>query len=100
MSKNGEQAAAAIGQMDIPTAPLPSARNPRPAAHTVDLENRFTYHAPKPGQAERYVAIRAKAFELAQLISETGPASAEQTLAIRKVEEAVMWANANIARNE
>lgn len=64
------------------------------------IENNFTYHAPKEGQQERYVAIRAKAKELALLIVEATPASREQSVAITELESAVFWANAAIARNE
>lgn len=65
-----------------------------------DLEKRFTYHAPKPGQPEKYTAIRAKAKELAEMIVELVPLSREQSLALTNLEQAVMWANAGIARNE
>lgn len=65
-----------------------------------EMEKRFTYHQPKPGQPEKYAAIRAKAKELAELITELSPQSREQSLALTKVEEAVMWANAGIARGE
>lgn len=65
-----------------------------------DLVNRFIHHPPKGDQAERYLAIRAKALELAQLIEQSTPRSREQSLAITHTEEAVMWANAAIARNE
>lgn len=64
------------------------------------LENNFTYHAPKPGQQERYVAIREKAKELAYLIKNTTPASREQSVALTELETSVFWANAAIARNE
>jgi hypothetical protein len=64
-----------------------------------DLDRRFTYHAPKPGQPELYVAIRDKARELAVLVSDAQPNSRERALAITAIEEAVMWANAGIARN-
>lgn len=63
------------------------------------IENAFTYHAPQPGQPEKYQAIREKAKELAYLITELVPPSREQSLAITKLEEASMWANAGIARN-
>lgn len=63
------------------------------------LENNFTYHAPKPGQQERYVAIREKAKELAYLIKNTTPASREQSVALTELETSVFWANAAIARN-
>lgn len=64
------------------------------------LENNFTYHAPKPGQQERYVAIREKAKELAYLIKNTTPKSREQSVALTELETSVFWANAAIARNE
>jgi hypothetical protein len=65
-----------------------------------DVENIFTYHAPKAGQPEKYEAIRNKAKELALLIGELCPGSRELSLARTNLEESVMWANAAIARNE
>jgi hypothetical protein len=67
---------------------------------TDDLKNRFTYHAPKGDQQERYVALRNAGLALAALIVTSTPASREQSLALTKVEEALFWANAGIARNE
>lgn len=64
------------------------------------LDNWFVYHAPKPGQQERYVAIRDKAKELAELIVASTPESADQTAAVRKLREAVFTANAAIACGE
>ncbi len=66
----------------------------------VDLDKRFTYHAPKDNQPARYARIRSKAKELAELIIEDSKDSREQSLAITSLEECVMWANAAIARNE
>ena len=65
-----------------------------------DLNNIFTYHAPKAGQPERYQMIREKAKEFAALIEKECPPSRERSLAFTKLEESVMWANASIARNE
>jgi hypothetical protein len=65
-----------------------------------DIMNRFTYHPPKSGQVGRYEDIRDKARSLAVLIVGICPTSCERSLAITKIEEAVMWANAAIARNE
>lgn len=65
-----------------------------------DVERRFTYHPPKEGQPERYVLLRDAARALALLVLEYTPASREQSLAITKLEEAVFWANAAIARRE
>lgn len=64
-----------------------------------DLENRFTYHAPKPGQADSYQTIRLKALQFALLVDQLAPESRELSLAITKIEEAVFWANAAIARD-
>ena len=64
------------------------------------LFNDFTYHAPKETQPQRYEELRAKAKEFAELILLSCPNSRERSLAITKVEEAVFWANAAIARNE
>lgn len=63
------------------------------------IENDFTYHSPKAGQPALYEEIRTKARELALFIAERTPTSREQSLALTKLEEAVMWANAGIARN-
>lgn len=63
------------------------------------IENAFTYHVPKAGQPEKYQAIREKAKELAYLINELVPVSRERSLAMTKLEECSMWANAGIARN-
>ena len=63
------------------------------------IENAFTYHAPKEGQPAKYQELREKAKELAYLIAELVPESREQSLAVAKLEECVMWANAGIARN-
>jgi hypothetical protein len=64
------------------------------------IENDFTYHPPKEGQAERYIALRDKAKEFALLIIELTPVSREQSLALTNLEYASMMANAAIARNE
>lgn len=69
------------------------------AATMNDLDTRFTYHAPKPGQPELYVAIRNQAKALAVSICDSQPLSRERSLAITKLEEVMMWANAGIARN-
>lgn len=64
------------------------------------LDNDYKYHAPKGGQQERYVAIRAKALELAEMIVHNSPPSREQSVALTHLDEVVMNANAAIARNE
>lgn len=64
------------------------------------INNDFTYHAPKPGQPERYTQLREKAKEFALLIAELTPISREQSLALTELQKSVMFANAAIACNE
>lgn len=64
------------------------------------IDRGFTYRSPGGNQVERYESLRDHARALAQLIAQTTPPSREQTLAITKIEESIMWANAAIARNE
>jgi len=63
------------------------------------INHNFTYHQPKEGQPEKYEKMRENAKYLAHLILELTPESREQSLALTKLEEAVFWANAAIARN-
>lgn len=62
------------------------------------VERNFTYHPPRPGQSDRYEFLRASGKQLATHIIEQTPYCDEQLQALRAVSEAVMWANAAIAR--
>jgi hypothetical protein len=64
------------------------------------LENNFTYHPPKDDQQTRYILLRDTARELAFLAATNTPISREQSLGFTKLEEAIFWFNAAIARNE
>ena len=63
------------------------------------IDNNFKYHEPKENQPEKNIKIREKAKELAYIIEEVCPNSREKALAMTKLEEASMWANASIARH-
>lgn len=65
-----------------------------------DLMNRFTYHAPKEDQPQRYVKIRDQALLLALMIKELTPTNRQQSLSLTALEETVMRANAAIAQGE
>lgn len=65
-----------------------------------EIEVRFTYHPPTPDQVPKFEAIRRIAKDFAHVINDLTPESREQSLAITALEEAVMWANAAIARRE
>lgn len=65
-----------------------------------DIDNRFTYHPPKGEQAERYVYLREQFRYVAQEVLRQCPPSRDRSLALTKLQEAMMWANASIAINE
>lgn len=65
-----------------------------------EIEKIFSYHTPREDQSLRYDTIRYKAKMFAAYINEYCPDSREKSFAITKLEEAVMWANAAIARND
>jgi len=67
---------------------------------SAELENRYSYHAPKEDQTKRYEALRAKTKELAHMIDELCPNSREKSSAQTNLQQAIMWANAAIAINE
>lgn len=64
------------------------------------LEKRYNYHAPKGDQTERYARIRGECLALAKVVRDLTPCSPEQTRALNAIDEAMMLANAAIARNE
>ena len=67
-----------------------------------ELENRFTYHKALPDSdcIKRFEVIRSVAKGFADTINKLCPQCREQSLAFTALEEAVMWANAAIARNQ
>lgn len=65
-----------------------------------ELDVRFTYHAPKGTQPERYEMLRSEAKSLAKFIVNACPESREKNLALTNLEQAIFWANASIARRE
>ena len=84
--------------MDAKEKRGPSFTDPTDDSERDDLYTRFTYHTPKSGQPEKYEQLREMALELALVIHESCPRSRERSLAFTKLEEAVMHANAAIAR--
>ena len=64
------------------------------------LDNIFTYHAPKGDQQQRYVSLREEAKHFAKVINKFCPESREKSLALTAVQQATQWANASIAINE
>lgn len=63
------------------------------------IENNFTHHKPSIDQTERYDELMEKGKNLALIFNDFCPDSREKSLAMTKIEEAIMWAKAAIARN-
>lgn len=66
------------------------------------LAHRFQYHPPtNPGAREAHEAVRAHLSEVAEQLGRLFPEGAgrEQALFLTKVEEAMFWANAAVARH-
>jgi len=67
----------------------------------LQLEIDFKYHKPQDGDFQKFVAIRDAGHTMAATIIELTPtATPEQLEALKKVQEAVMWANAALSRRE
>lgn len=65
------------------------------------IENDFAYHKPhSQDQMDRYEANRADLHGAAYRLLTRCPPSRELSLALTKLDEAMFWANAAIARNE
>ena len=80
-------------------------RNLDPAKQRlVAMKNRilhnFRYHPPSGDQIARMNRFRELGKDMALYIADASPPSREQSLAMTHLEEAVMWFNAAIARNE
>lgn len=58
-----------------------------------EIHEAFVYHAPTPEHIEAIQRVREAIGHAFNSIKANVPACAEQTLAIRKLEEASMWAN-------
>lgn len=64
-----------------------------------DLENRFAFHPANTEEKKNlHGSIRVHCLVLAKYINERVPEGREKSLAITHLEEAMMWANAGIAR--
>jgi hypothetical protein len=64
-----------------------------------NLDDVFTYHAPKDDQPTRYANIRTACKAAAAAILDNTEKGADQQAAIRHIREAMMTANASIATN-
>lgn len=65
-----------------------------------DLANRYDYHRPKNGQAERYEEIRLRCKEMAEFLVCACPPGRELSRALTALDDVMFNANAAIARGE
>lgn len=65
-----------------------------------DLENRFAFHpANTPTRQAAHAEVRRVCLEAAKALLPLVPNGREQSLVITHLEDAMMWANAGIARS-
>lgn len=64
------------------------------------IDRTFMYHPPHGDQTLRYGTLRSAARQFANIVAELTPPSREQAVALTKLQECVMFANAAIAINE
>lgn len=65
-----------------------------------DIDRRFDHHAPSGYKIERHAEVRAKFKALATELALLLPSGREKSLAFTDLEQALMWANAAIARED
>lgn len=71
----------------------------RPTPEQIAMINQnFRRHEPIGDQTARYNHLRSQVKALALTYVEHCPSSRELSLALTKLEESIMWANASIAR--
>lgn len=66
-----------------------------------DIEHRFAFHAATTQEKrDEHASVRQQCRRLADALNEALPEGREKAVAMTKLEEAMFWANAAIAREE
>lgn len=66
-----------------------------------DIANRFGYHRPKDdATVAAHELVRKTLADAALILNSITPAGREKSTAVTKLEEAMFWYNAAIARNQ
>jgi hypothetical protein len=63
-----------------------------------EISHRFGYHKPDDLKVKKHENVRDECEATAQAFQQYLPDGREKTLALTKIEEAMFWANAAIAR--
>lgn len=66
----------------------------------MDLHREYEYHAPTPEKAVLHSMVRQKVAAAADYIDSNVPNCRERSIAFTKLEEAMFWANAAVARED
>lgn len=64
-----------------------------------ELQNNYQYHAPDENKVRKHEQVRKTVYVAADYLNKNLPDCREKSLALTKLEEATMWANAALARN-
>lgn len=64
-----------------------------------DVKHRVTYHPPNEKAVAAHTEVRIAIENAMMTLAETVPDGREQAVVMTKLEEAMFWANAGIARN-
>ncbi|MCA0268773.1 MAG: hypothetical protein LCH53_06095 [Bacteroidetes bacterium] len=70
------------------------------SANEKRIRRAFTYHPPTENQVLRFQTLREDAADFARVLDIVCPEGREKALALTKLEEVVMWANAAVARED
>lgn len=65
-----------------------------------ELDRRFDHHPPDEHKVVVHQLIRSAFKDIADLVSHECPDCREKSLALTKLEEAMFWSNAAIARDD
>ncbi len=71
-----------------------------PVTSPDELKNRFQYHAPDADKVKQHQAVRGAIAIAADMLNNNLPRCRESSLAMTHLEDAMMWANAAIARHD
>lgn len=69
-----------------------------PGPNQTRIDAAFTYHRPTSGDVDSITLIRGDCKDLAESIDQLVPDGREKSVALTKLEEVMMWANAGIVR--
>ena len=64
-----------------------------------EMASRFDHHPPDDSRVVLHQRVRDAARDFAEVVEAECPTGREQSLALTKIEEAMFWANAAVARN-